>query len=190
MTLCIRPDEQEKNGNLVLPARNLILNTMSSGPQAELLLLGGTVRANLVVTAPFKLYKPSFPPVPMRSFHSVQVPWKPGSRGLHGHVINVGHIELCQHSSRRWTGCCGDTVLKYTRVIDCDDIVLFETGGRNVEEGAAHWCHVGYLSRLNASSDDRVVVVTRVPGGTRASLALRRRQPKQDETRRVCCCVV
>ena len=59
-----------------------------------------------------------------------------------------------------------------------------------MEEGAAHWCHVGDLSRLNASSDDRVVVVTRVPGGTRASLALRGRQPKQDETRRVCCSAV
>ena len=68
--------------------------------------------------------------------------------------------------------------------------VLLETGGRNVEEGAAHWCHVGYRSRLNASSDDRVVVVTRVPGGTHASLALRSRQPKQDETRRVCCSAV
>ena len=79
-------------------------------------------------------------------------------------------------------------MLKYIHVIDYD--VLFETGGRNVEEGAAHWCHVGYLSRLNASSDDRVVVVTHVPGGTHASLALRSRQPKQDETRRVCCSVV
>ena len=81
--MCTHPDEQEKNGSLVLPVRNLILNTILSGPQAELLLLGGTVRANLVVTAPM-LYKPPFPPVPMgmRSFHSVQVPWKPGSRGL------------------------------------------------------------------------------------------------------------
>jgi len=63
--------------------------------------------------------------------------------------------------------------------------VLFETGGRNVEESAPHWRHVSHLSWLNAPSYNRFVYVTGVPGGTLASLALRGRQQKQDETRRV-----
>ena len=72
----------------------------------------------------------------------------------------------------------GDTALK-------QHYVLFETGGRNVEESAPHWGHVSHLSWLNAPSYNRFVYVTCVPGGTLASLALRERQQKQDETRRV-----
>ena len=89
-----------------------------------------------------------------------------------------GQLESCKRSSRRWAGWCGDTALK-------QNYVLFETGGRNVEESAPHWRHVSHLSRLNDSSYNRFVYVTRVPGGTLASLALRGRQHKQDETRRV-----
>ena len=63
--------------------------------------------------------------------------------------------------------------------------MFVQTGGRNVEESAPHWRHVSHLSRLNDSSYNRFVYVTRVPGGTLASLALRGRQQKQDETRRV-----
>ena len=63
--------------------------------------------------------------------------------------------------------------------------VFFETGGRNVEESAPHWRHVSHLSRLADSSYNRFVYVTRVPGGTLKSLALRGRQQKHVETRHV-----
>ena len=89
-------------------------------------------------------------------------------------------LESCKHLSfsRRWAGWRGETALK-------QHYVLFDTGGRNVEESAPHWGHVSHLSWLNAPSYNRFVYVTRVPGGTLASLALRGRQQKQDETRRV-----
>ena len=89
-----------------------------------------------------------------------------------------GQLESCTHSSRSWAVWCGETALK-------QHYVLFDTGGRNVEESAPHWRHVSHLSWLNAPSYNRFVYVTCVPGGTLASLALRGRQQQQDKTRRV-----